>query len=66
MAKLGELMHRRPNRLPVTGIPTAAIVVISLGPLLWRIVPEPVFAALGAIAGTLHRVPRSAITGVSS
>lgn len=41
------------TRQTVTDIPTAAIAVVSLGLLLWRKIPEPVFVALGAIAGIL-------------
>jgi chromate transporter len=37
----------------ITDIPTAAIAVVSLGLLIWRKIPEPVFVALGAIAGIL-------------
>ena len=41
------------TRQTVTDLPTAAIAVISLGALLWRKIPEPVFVALGALAGIL-------------
>jgi chromate transporter len=41
------------TRQTVTDIPTAAIAVVSLGLMLWRKVPEPVFVAFGAIAGIL-------------
>ncbi len=41
------------SRQTITDIPTAAIAVVSLGLLLWRKIPEPVFVALGAIAGIL-------------
>jgi chromate transporter len=41
------------TRQTVTDIPTTAIAVVSLGLLLWRNIPEPVFVALGAIAGIL-------------
>jgi chromate transporter len=41
------------TRQTVTDIPTAAIAVTSLGLLLWRKIPEPVFVALGGLAGIL-------------
>jgi chromate transporter len=41
------------TRQTVTDIPTAAIAVFSLGLMLWRKIPEPVFVAFGAIAGIL-------------
>ena len=41
------------TRQTVSDVPTAAIAVVSLGLLLWRKIPEPVFVALGAIAGIL-------------
>src|SRR5258707_1251923 len=41
------------SRQTITDIPTAAIAALSLGLLLWRKIPEPVFVALGAIAGIL-------------
>jgi chromate transporter len=41
------------TRQTVTDIPTAAIAAVSLGLLLWRKIPEPVFVGLGAIAGIL-------------
>jgi chromate transporter len=42
------------TRQTVTDLPTAAIAVISFG-LLWKKIPEPVFVALGGLAGiVLH------------
>ena len=41
------------SRQTITDIPTAAIAAVSLGLLMWRKIPEPVFVALGAIAGIL-------------
>jgi chromate transporter len=41
------------TRQTVTDIPTALIAAVSLGLLLWRKIPEPVFVGLGAIAGIL-------------
>lgn len=41
------------TRQTVTDLPTAAIAVISFGLLLWKKIPEPVFVALGGIAGIL-------------
>ncbi len=41
------------TRQTVTDLPTAAIAVTSLGLLLWRKIPEPVFVALGGLAGIL-------------
>jgi hypothetical protein len=37
------------TRQTVTDIPTAAIAAVSLGLLLWREIPGPVFVGLGAI-----------------
>ncbi|HEV2377351.1 MAG TPA: chromate transporter, partial [Streptosporangiaceae bacterium] len=41
------------TRQTVTDLPTAAIAVVSLGLMLWRKIPEPMFVALGAIAGII-------------
>ena len=41
------------TRQTVTDLPTAAIAVTSLGLLLWKKIPEPVFVALGGLAGIL-------------
>jgi chromate transporter len=41
------------TRRTVTDLPTAAIAAISLGLLLWKKIPEPVFVALGGLAGIL-------------
>ena len=41
------------TRQTVTDLPTAAIALATLGLLLWRKIPEPVFIALGAVAGIL-------------
>jgi chromate transporter len=41
------------TRQTVTDLPTAAIAVMTLGLLLWRKIPEPVFVALGGLAGIL-------------
>ena len=41
------------TRQTVTDVPTAAIAVISFGLLLWKKIPEPVFVALGGLAGIL-------------
>jgi chromate transporter len=41
------------TRQTVTDLPTAAIALVSLGLLLWRKIPEPVFVSLGAVAGIL-------------
>jgi chromate transporter len=41
------------TRQTVTDLPTAAIAVISFGLLLWKKIPEPVFVALGGLAGIL-------------
>jgi chromate transporter len=41
------------TRQTVTDLPTAAIAVVSFGLLLWKKIPEPVFVALGGLAGIL-------------
>lgn len=41
------------TRQTVTDLPTGLIAAVSLGLLLWRKIPEPVFVGLGAIAGIL-------------
>jgi chromate transporter len=41
------------SRQTITDLPTVGIAAVSLGLLLWRKIPEPVFVALGAIAGIL-------------
>jgi chromate transporter len=41
------------TRQTVTDVPTAAIATACLGLLLWRKIPEPVFVALGGLAGIL-------------
>jgi len=41
------------TRQTVTDVPTAAIAIACLGLMLWRKIPEPVFVALGGLAGIL-------------
>ena len=41
------------TRQTVTDVPTAIIAIACLGLLLWRKIPEPVFVALGGLAGIL-------------
>jgi chromate transporter len=41
------------TRQTVTDLPTAGIALVCFVLLLWRKIPEPVFVALGAIAGIL-------------
>jgi chromate transporter len=41
------------TRQTVTDIPTAAIALGTFSILLWRKIPEPVFVALGGLAGIL-------------
>jgi chromate transporter len=41
------------TRQTVTDVPTTAIALASLGLLVWRKIPEPVFVALGGLAGIL-------------
>jgi hypothetical protein len=41
------------TRQTVTDVPTAVIAIVCFGLLLWRKIPEPVFVALGGLAGIL-------------
>jgi chromate transporter len=41
------------TRQTVTDVPTAVIAIACFGLLLWRKIPEPVFVALGGLAGIL-------------
>ena len=41
------------TRQTVTDVPTSAIAFVSFGLLLWKKIPEPVFVALGGLAGIL-------------